>query len=62
MTPRDIAIQELKDAGYFFKGHGGKHDKYYNAKLKCTITVKRHKFSENTLRYIRKEIKQNARD
>lgn len=61
MTPKDKAIQALKEAGYLFEGHGGKHDKYYNADLRKTITLKRHDVTENTLRYIIKEIKQNAR-
>ncbi len=59
MTPRDKAIAELKAEGYRFERHGGNHDLYYNPDLKCTIPVKRHKFSENALRYIRKEMKQN---
>lgn len=59
MTPRDIALKELSKAGYQLKRHGGGHDIYFNAELKCSITVKRHQFTENTLRYIRKEIKQN---
>ena len=62
MTPRDQAIQALKDDGYRFERHGGNHDIYYNPELKCSIPVKRHKFSENTLRYILKEIKQNRKD
>lgn len=62
MTPRDIALRDLDTAGYKFERHGGNHDIYYNPDLQCSISVKRHKFSENTLRYIRKEIKQNQRD
>lgn len=62
MTPRDQAISELNKGGYKFERHGANHDIYYNAELKCSITVKRHKFSENTLRYIRKEIAQNQRE
>lgn len=62
MTPRDQAIQELDKGGYRFERHGTNHDIYYNPELKCSIPVKRHKFTENTLRYIRKEIKQNRRD
>lgn len=61
MTPRDQAIQELEEAGYRFARHGGNHDMYYNPDLKCSIPVKRHQFSENALRYIRKEIKQNRK-
>lgn len=62
MTPRDQAIKELERSGYRFERHGANHDLYYNSELKCSIPVKRHKFTENTLRYIRKEIKQNQKD
>ena len=62
MTPRDQAIKELEADGYRFERHGGNHDVYYNPEIKCSIPVKRHKFSENALRYIRKEIKQNRRN
>ena len=62
MTPKDIALSELKQDGYQFERHGGNHDIYYNPSLKCSISVKRHKFTENTLRYIRKEIKENRRN
>lgn len=61
MTARDIAIKELEAAGYSFKRHGCNHDQYYNPESRNTISVKRHKFTENTLRYIRKEIKQGGR-
>ncbi len=61
MTARDIAIKELKAAGYFFDGHGAKHDKYYNPDLHKTIILKRHAVTENTLRYIRKEIEENRK-
>lgn len=59
MQPREQAIRELAENGYRFERHGGNHDIYYNAELSRAIAVKRHKFTENTLRYIRKEIKQN---
>lgn len=61
MTPRDIALTELKESGYRFERHGANHDIYFNPELNCSIPVKRHQFSENALRYIRKEIKQNQR-
>lgn len=61
MTPRDIALAELQKCGYRFERHGANHDIYFNPELKCSIPVKRHQFSENALRYIRKEIKQNQR-
>lgn len=62
MTARDQAIKELNENGYRFDRHGANHDMYYNPELQCSITVKRHKFSENTLQYIRKEIKHNRRN
>lgn len=62
MTPKDIALAELDKEGYRFKRHGSNHDVYFNSELKCSITIKRHKFTENTLQYIRKEIKQNKRN
>ena len=61
MTPRDKAIKLLNENGYFFDGHGAKHDKYYNAELHATITLKRHDVSENTVDYLRQEIRRNAR-
>ncbi len=61
MTARDKAIKELKDAGYEFESHGAKHDKFYNPELHKTITLKRHDVTENTLRYIKKEIERNRR-
>lgn len=61
MTPKDKAIKALKEAGYQFEGHGAKHDKYYNPELRKTITLKRHDVTENTLKYIVKEIRFNAR-
>lgn len=62
MTPRDKAIKELEENGYGFKRNGSNHDIYFNSTLKHAIPVKRHKFDENTLRYIRKEIKQKKGD
>ena len=61
MTPYDIALEELKENGYQFDRHGRNHDIYYNPELNCKISVKRHKFTEDTLRYIRKEINENKR-
>lgn len=61
MTPRDKAIEELKKHGYKLERHGSNHDIYYNPELRCSIPLKRHSFSENALRYIQKEIKQNQR-
>lgn len=61
MTPRDKAIKLLNEAGYEFKGHGAKHDKYYNPVLHQTIPLKRHAVTENTVSYIKKEIEKNAR-
>lgn len=59
MAPGDQAIKGLESDGYQFQRHGGNHDVYYNSDLKCSFPVKRHQFTENALRYIRKEIKRN---
>lgn len=61
MTPRNKAIQELQLHNYAFKRNGGNHDIYYNAKLHCSIPLKRHDFNENDLNYILKEIRQKER-
>ena len=60
MTPHDIAKTELTKAGYVLKRHGTNHDIYYNPVTHGTIPLKRHQFTENTLRYIRKEIRQQG--
>ena len=61
MNPHKTAIQELGEAGYSLKRHGANHDIYFNPKLGAMISLKRHDFNENDLRYIRKEIKQNRK-
>ena len=61
MKPREQAIAELKAENYDFKRHGSRHDIYYNAELGSMISLKRHDFDEDDLRYIKKEIKQNKR-
>ena len=60
MTPRDIAKTELAAAGYILKRHGANHDIYFNPATRGTIPLKRHQFTENTLRYVRKEIRQQG--
>lgn len=60
MTQREIAIRELKAAGYELDRHGGKHDMYRNKALRASISLKRGDFDEGDLRYIRKEIKAKA--
>lgn len=60
MKPHDIAVRELKNAGYYLKRQGGKHDIYFCPENRCVIPLKRHDFDENDLRYIKKEIKHNA--
>ena len=60
MKPRDQAISELENNGYAFKRHGANHDIYFNRILGRMISLKRHDFDESDLRYIKKEIKQNA--
>lgn len=61
MKPRDKAITELNENGYYLKRNGANHDIYFNDQTKSIIPLKRHDFDENDLRYIRKEIKQNQR-
>ena len=61
MSPLKKAKEALKQAGYEVKRQDGKHDIYFNPKLKCMIPLKRHDFNDNDLDYIRKEIKQNER-
>lgn len=57
MKPRDQAIQELNNNGFFFERHGGRHDVYHSEEAKASITLKRHDFDEADLRIIRREIK-----
>lgn len=61
MKPREQAVQELEENGYRFERHGANHDIWYNPTLRCSITLKRHKFDENTLRYIIQEMERNRR-
>lgn len=61
MKPRDKAINELKQNGYYLKRNGANHDIFYNEQTKCIIPLKRHDFDESDLRYIQKEIKHNLR-
>jgi len=61
MTQRELAIRELKAAGYELDRHGSKHDVYRNAALRASITLKRGDFDEGDLRYLRKEIKAKAK-
>ncbi len=59
MKPRDQAVAELNAENYCFRRHGANHDIYYNEELGRMISLKRHDFDEDDLRYIRKEIRQN---
>lgn len=61
MKPRDKAIDELKQNGYFLKRNGANHDIFYNEQTRCIIPLKRHDFDESDLRYIQKEIKHSQR-
>lgn len=61
MNQREIAIRELKAAGYMLDRHGRKHDLYLNSALHSSITLKRGDFDEGDLRYIRKEITAKAK-
>lgn len=56
MKPRDLCIRKLKELGYGFYRHGSNHDIFYNPETKKIMTVKRHDFNENDLRYIMKEV------
>ena len=58
MTPRDKALREFKENGYYLKRKGTNHDIFYNPELKSTIPLKRHGFNDNDLKYIKKEIQQ----
>ena len=58
MTALKQAMQDLQENGYILARHGANHDVYINKELGSMITLKRHDFDENDLRYIRKEIKQ----
>ena len=62
MRPRDQAVQELENNNYVFRRHGANHDVYFNPEQGSMITLKRHDFDEDDLRYIRKEIRQNKKD
>lgn len=59
MRPHEQAVKELETNGYGFKRHGANHDIYFNQQLGAMISLKRHDFDEDDLRYIKKEIKQN---
>lgn len=59
MRPHEQAVKELETNGYWFKRHGANHDIYFNPQLGAMISLKRHDFDEDDLRYIKKEIKQN---
>lgn len=61
MKPRAQAVTDLENSGYGLKRHGANHDIFYNPELGAMISLKRHDFDEDDLRYIRKEIKQNER-
>lgn len=57
MNQRGLTIKDLEAAGYQFKRHGGRHDIYYNPKLRSSIPLKRHDFDETDRRNILSEIK-----
>ena len=57
---RRKAIKLLNDAGYFRKDGGSNHDKFFNESLHKTITLSRHNVTEDTIRYLEKEIRHNA--
>ena len=55
MTPRQVTLDDLKEAGYQLKRDGKKHSIFYNPTTGQTIPVKRHDLDENDRRYILKE-------
>lgn len=61
MNPRNTAINDLNNHGYYLKRNDGNHDIYYNPNTTYSIPLKRGHFDESDLRYIRKEIKQGGR-
>ena len=61
LKPRARAVKTLIASGYVLKRKGANHDIYYNDDKKCIIPLKRHDFDEDDLRYIEKEIRDNAR-
>ena len=56
MSPLRQARKELKEKGYVLKRRGANHDIYFNATKRKAIPLKRPKFNENDLNYIRKEM------
>ena len=58
MTPLAKAIKFLRSEGFVFDRHGANHDLYYNVEINDSITLKRHSFNENDLKYIVKEVRQ----
>ena len=61
MNPRGKCLEALKAMGFTLKEHGGKHDKYHNAELNYTITVKRSHFTEDDTRMILQEVKREQK-
>lgn len=55
MNPRKMTIKLLEENGYILSRHGGNHDIYFNPRLKTTVPVQRHNFTEHTMRYILKQ-------
>ncbi|WP_027729351.1 hypothetical protein [Treponema sp. C6A8] len=61
MNARKKAEKALKAAGYEFRRHGANHDIFFNSKRGVMISLKRHDFDEDDLRYIEKEIEQGEK-
>lgn len=61
MDPRKQAIKALEEAGYEFYEHGSGHDKFKHPVTHKVIPLMRHKVNENTLRYIKQEIRRNKK-
>lgn len=62
MHPRLQTIKELKALGFVFDREGANHELYTFPKTNKSIPIKRHKFTENTRRYILKEAQRIIKD
>ena len=61
MNPRGECLKKLRELGFVLKANGAKHDKYYSADLRSTVTVKRSNFDEDDMRYILQEVNRERR-
>ncbi len=56
MSPLKLAEKALEDHGFVLRRHGRGHDIWFNPSLRRSISLKRHDFNDNDLKYILKEI------